>query len=48
VANELTITRWDPVSKQSIYKTAAVRVERVADGEGSVRIPAVASQELIG
>jgi anaerobic selenocysteine-containing dehydrogenase len=27
-ANELTITTWDPVSKQPIYKTAAVRVER--------------------
>ena len=25
-ANELTITVWDPVSKQPIYKTAAVRV----------------------
>lgn len=28
-ANELTITRWDPVSKQPIYKTSAVRVEKV-------------------
>jgi ferredoxin-nitrate reductase len=28
-ANELTITLWDPVSKQPIYKTAAVRVERL-------------------
>src|SRR5829696_2131720 len=27
-ANELTITLWDPASKQPIYKTAAVRVER--------------------
>jgi ferredoxin-nitrate reductase len=27
-ANELTITWWDPVSKQPIFKTAAVRVER--------------------
>ena len=26
-ANELTITLWDPASKQPIYKTAAVRVE---------------------
>jgi anaerobic selenocysteine-containing dehydrogenase len=26
-ANELTITAWDPVSKQPIFKTAAVRVE---------------------
>jgi ferredoxin-nitrate reductase len=28
-ANELTITRWDPISKQPIYKVAAVRVERL-------------------
>jgi len=27
-ANELTITTWDPVSKQPIFKTAAVRVEK--------------------
>jgi anaerobic selenocysteine-containing dehydrogenase len=47
-ANELTITRWDPVSKQPIYKTAAVRVEKVADGNGAARVPAVASQERIG
>jgi anaerobic selenocysteine-containing dehydrogenase len=28
-ANELTITAWDPVSKQPIFKTAAVRVGTV-------------------
>jgi anaerobic selenocysteine-containing dehydrogenase len=28
-ANELTITAWDPVSKQPLFKTAAVRVEKV-------------------
>jgi ferredoxin-nitrate reductase len=27
-ANELTITEWDPVSKQPVFKTAAVRVKR--------------------
>ena len=27
-ANELTITLWDPVSKQPRFKTAAARVER--------------------
>ncbi|HZC75934.1 MAG TPA: molybdopterin dinucleotide binding domain-containing protein, partial [Gaiellaceae bacterium] len=47
-ANELTITRWDPVSKQPIFKTAAVRVEKVAPGEGSVAAPAVATQERLG
>jgi anaerobic selenocysteine-containing dehydrogenase len=35
-ANEMTITDSDPVSKQPIYKTAACRVERVADDEGGV------------
>ena len=29
-ANELTMTIWDPVSKQPLFKTAAVRVEKVA------------------
>ena len=47
-ANELTITRWDPVSKQPIYKTAAVRAEKVADADGSARPPALATQERIG
>ena len=28
-ANELTITAWDPVSKQPLFKVAAVRAERV-------------------
>jgi anaerobic selenocysteine-containing dehydrogenase len=28
-ANELTLTWWDPVSKQPMFKTAAVRVRRV-------------------
>jgi ferredoxin-nitrate reductase len=32
-ANELTITRWDPVSKQPLFKTAAVRVTKIAAGE---------------
>ena len=47
-ANELTITRWDPISKQPIYKTVAVRVEKVADGNGGAHVPAVASQERVG
>lgn len=34
-ANELTITDWDPASKQPIFKTAAARVRRVAAGDGS-------------
>jgi anaerobic selenocysteine-containing dehydrogenase len=34
-ANELTITRWDPVSKQPMFKVAAVRVTKVASGDGT-------------
>ncbi|TFV59552.1 nitrate reductase [Geodermatophilus sp. DF01-2] len=34
-ANELTLTDWDPVSKQPIFKTAAARVERVARSKGT-------------
>jgi anaerobic selenocysteine-containing dehydrogenase len=38
-ANELTITAWDPVSKQPVYKVAAVQVTKLRDGDGS-RSPA--------
>ncbi len=38
-ANELTITDWDPVSKQPVLKVAAVRIERLADG-GAAPAPA--------
>ncbi|MEU5562585.1 molybdopterin oxidoreductase family protein [Micromonospora musae] len=38
-ANELTITAWDPVSKQPLFKVAAVAVTRLADG-GGVPAPA--------
>ena len=34
-ANELTITAWDPVSKQPTFKVAAVRVRKLADGDGT-------------
>jgi anaerobic selenocysteine-containing dehydrogenase len=30
-ANELTLTAWDPVSKQPVFKVAAVRVTKVAE-----------------
>jgi predicted molibdopterin-dependent oxidoreductase YjgC len=33
-ANELTITHWDPASKQPLFKTAAVSVTKVADADG--------------
>jgi anaerobic selenocysteine-containing dehydrogenase len=32
-ANELTVTDWDPASKQPLFKTAAARVERISAGE---------------
>jgi hypothetical protein len=34
-ANELTITAWDPVSKQPTFKVAAVRVRKLADTDGT-------------
>jgi ferredoxin-nitrate reductase len=33
-ANELTITDWDPVSKQPLYKIGAVKVTKIADAKG--------------
>jgi anaerobic selenocysteine-containing dehydrogenase len=33
-ANELTRTEWDPVSKQPIFKSAAVRVSKLAAADG--------------
>lgn len=38
-ANELTPTEWDPVSKQPVFKTAAVRMSKVADGDGPSPAP---------
>ncbi|MEV7628045.1 nitrate reductase [Actinoplanes sp. NPDC089786] len=32
-ANELTVTAWDPVSKQPIFKVAAVRIAKIAGPE---------------
>lgn len=34
-ANELTLTDWDPASKQPIFKTAAAQARRVSRGDGS-------------
>ncbi|MFF2840850.1 molybdopterin oxidoreductase family protein [Paenarthrobacter sp. NPDC057981] len=38
-ANELTLTEWDPVSKQPVFKNAAVKVERIGDGTGPAPAP---------
>ncbi|MEU8241229.1 nitrate reductase [Actinoplanes missouriensis] len=32
-ANELTVTAWDPVSKQPLFKVAAVRIARLTEGD---------------
>jgi anaerobic selenocysteine-containing dehydrogenase len=46
-ANELTITDWDPCSKQPIFKTAAAQLRRVAGGSGPAPAPTTtASQPL--
>jgi anaerobic selenocysteine-containing dehydrogenase len=38
-ANELTLTDWDPVSKQPVFKTAAASVRRVGTGRGAAPAP---------
>jgi len=38
-ANELTMTVWDPVSKQPYFKTAACRVTKTRDGDGPSPAP---------
>jgi len=42
-ANELTMTVWDPVSKQPYFKTCACRVIRVGPGEGPAPAPTTAA-----
>jgi anaerobic selenocysteine-containing dehydrogenase len=38
-ANELTLTEWDPVSKQPMFKNAAVKVQKLADAPGPAPAP---------
>lgn len=38
-ANELTLTDWDPVSKQPVFKNAAVRISRLPSGTASSPAP---------
>ena len=42
-ANELTMTVWDPVSKQPYFKTAACRVTRVRAADGPSPAPTTAA-----
>ncbi len=43
-ANELTLTQWDPVSKQPHYKYAAVRIRKVDDATIMSKVSALAEQ----
>jgi anaerobic selenocysteine-containing dehydrogenase len=38
-ANELTVTDWDPVSKQPLFKTAAAALTRIGPGGGPAPAP---------
>ncbi len=42
-ANELTMTVWDPVSKQPYFKTCACRVVRIGAGHGPAPAPTTAA-----
>lgn len=42
-ANELTMTVWDPVSKQPYFKTAACRVTKIRDGDEPSPAPTTAA-----
>lgn len=42
-ANELTMTIWDPVSKQPYFKTAACRISKVRGGDGPSSAPTTAA-----
>ena len=44
-ANELTMTIWDPVSKQPLFKSGAVRLAKVADASAPAPAPAVGASE---
>ncbi len=47
-ANELTMTVWDPVSKQPVVKTAACRVTKVRDGDGPSPAPTTTASQPAG
>jgi anaerobic selenocysteine-containing dehydrogenase len=46
-ANELTVTVVDPVSKQPQYKVAAVRVEKIASGDGPAPAPTIGASTSV-
>jgi anaerobic selenocysteine-containing dehydrogenase len=46
-ANELTLTAWDPVSKQPMFKVAAVRIAKVAEGTAPAPAPTIGGAEPV-
>jgi anaerobic selenocysteine-containing dehydrogenase len=47
-ANELTVTDWDPCSKQPLFKCAAARAERIAVGDGPSAAPTTTASRPVG
>lgn len=47
-ANELTLTDWDPVSKQPLFKTAAARIRRLRAGAGPAPAPTATGSAPVG
>jgi hypothetical protein len=47
-ANELTVTDWDPCSKQPLFKSAAAQVERVATGDAPSAAPTTTASKPVG
>ncbi|MEW1979503.1 nitrate reductase [Citricoccus sp. NPDC079358] len=47
-ANELTITDWDPASKQPIFKTAAAQIRRVSADKGPAPAPTTTASAPVG
>jgi len=48
LANELTMTVWDPVSKQPAFKTAACQVTRLRAGDGPAPAPTTTASAPTG
>lgn len=47
-ANEMTLTDWDPVSKQPIFKTAAAAVRRIHGGTSAAPAPTMTGSAPAG
>jgi ferredoxin-nitrate reductase len=47
-ANELTVSSWDPVSKQPLYKVAAVRLRKLAARDEPSPAPTVGAAAPVG